>query len=351
MQHVVDVERDRILSSLATKALRKGQLAVELDDGILERLQREPSAGQAFPATLELCVSIAASSARDIEDDSYMLVVSPQVAADPAGRLGSQLAYLFSSQELAALREIVRAGETPISGVRYAEIVCSGCGTGIDAVSSPAGRKWEIVLSGCPSVVDRQSIPANKILVGVVGERFYLTSGRRGEVVARSTNLANTYFASNVHRFLDEVSDERTIHALPFDWGGAAKLARLPRVCHRGIVFRPAQWRIPRSLVTSRGEQRGWVRQVSSWRARFAVPRWVYLSLRHRSAEPDDRVLLDLADPASLGALRAELQDYGGRARGFAVQEMLPGFHESWLAGREGRRVAEFVVHLRTTST
>lgn len=82
---------------------------------------------------------------------------------------------------------------------------------------------------------------------------------------------------------------------------------------------------------------------VSEWRARWSVPRQVYVAFG------DNRMLLDLDVPEQLGLLLDELIRLPS-GHSLEIQEALPGPSDGWLKGPTGAHLTELVVPLRRTS-
>ena len=107
------------------------------------------------------------------------------------------------------------------------------------------------------------------------------------------------------------------------------------------MVLRPAQWRQPTARLAAdlRIEDTGaFGSALRQWRRQWHVPQHVYLSAG------DNRLLLDLDDPAQAGQLREELRR--GHRRDLTLHEALPGPDDAWLPGPGGRYASELVIPL-----
>ncbi|WP_083922418.1 lantibiotic dehydratase family protein [Nocardiopsis halotolerans] len=123
-------------------------------------------------------------------------------------------------------------------------------------------------------------------------------------VAAHSLNLR---YAPPLARFLAELP--RTGHAvvIGFDWGAASSLPFLPRMRSGNVVLANARWRVssvdfpPRTAPWPR-----WRQAWTAWAERRNLPSVVDLG------KGDQRLRLDLAEPAHLFLLRSRLDKEGG---------------------------------------
>ena len=83
----------------------------------------------------------------------------------------------------------------------------------------------------------------------------------------------------------------------------------------------------------------GFRQSLDRWRARWDVPRYVFLSVG------DNRLVLDLEQDSQAAEIRAELVKLtvGGS---LAVQEVVPSLDEAWLFGPGGHFYSELIVSL-----
>ncbi|MGH2480420.1 MAG: thiopeptide-type bacteriocin biosynthesis protein, partial [Ktedonobacteraceae bacterium] len=112
------------------------------------------------------------------------------------------------------------------------------------------------------------------------------------------------------------------------------------------VVLSPACWQLQAKAITPMGEGSDgarWFRGLQHWRTQWRVPRYVYLS------EGDNRLLLDLENSLMVEELRDELQKYEGRRR-ISLDELLPDFEHLWLCDEQkSGYFSEIVVPLLRT--
>jgi thiopeptide-type bacteriocin biosynthesis protein len=185
-------------------------------------------------------------------------------------------------------------------------------------------------------------IPLDELVVGIRNGRFYLRwPARKAQVLACAGHMLNNMQAPDVCRFLDDLRRDGQAQLSSFDWGPAAGLPVLPRIQVGRIVLSLARWRID---AVARAElaadsPASFMAGLSSWRARWQVPRYVYLSFG------DNRLLLDLEDEAQAGELRVELTRLADGAQ-LVLQEALPAPEHAWVRGPDGRFVTELMIPL-----
>ncbi|WP_019610918.1 lantibiotic dehydratase family protein [Nocardiopsis sp. CNS-639] len=146
------------------------------------------------------------------------------------------------------------------------------------------------------------------LAVGCDDDGLFLFSralARRVEpVVPHALNLR---YAPPLARFLAEIPRSGRAVVLGFDWGAASSLPFLPRVRSGSVVLANARWRVraadlpPRTTPWPR-----WRQAWALWAERRNLPGVVDLG------KGDQRLRLDLAEPAHLFLLRAQVDKEGG---------------------------------------
>lgn len=340
--------RGRILADLATGALAAGQLVVELDEKMQSRIVGTSSQVEWLPS-LDVCVSIAASSSEDVDAGRFQVVLSPGVGSLQAGKYFGRFAYALGPSAVETLRGSIRREQEQDADARYiwAEVVYQPWIPRWSNVSiRPALQPYEIVLGVTPGVMDDHVIPVDELVVGVRNGSFFLHWPRRqADVRLRAGHMLNPKGAPTIARFLDDLSYEGIAILRPFDWGAAEVLPFLPRLQVGRAVLSLARWRVTsnqrdRELRTT--PPGAFTDTLSAWRARWHLPRHIYLS------SDDNRLLLDLDDPHHQEELRLDLAAlHDGQA--LLIEEAYPTPDQAWLPGPDGRYVSEFVIPLLRT--
>jgi thiopeptide-type bacteriocin biosynthesis protein len=327
---------------MALQANRDRRLAVELTDELLARLQTWSPTPDTAPLSFELSLFLAARSAAALDAGDFQVIVGPNLGASAAGRNLGRFADLLGAEANVALRRVVSAESPHARGRPFAELVYLPARMrSANVAIRPPIRDYEIALGTTPGVEPTRIIPLGELVVGVKDARFYVRWPMMNtEVLVCAGHMLNPLHAPPIARFLDEVARDGRVQLGPFDWGPAAGFAFLPRVQYGRIVLALAEWRID---STARADElpaeprRAFHDALPTWRARWSVPRHVYLAIG------DNRLLLDLEQPAQADQLREELRGLAD-GQSLLVQEALPGPQDAWLPGPEGRYMTELVV-------
>jgi thiopeptide-type bacteriocin biosynthesis protein len=335
--------RHQTLYDLAITALRERQLVVELDDETLAQLESWSPTLPTAPLSLDLSLFVVAGSARDVDNGRFQVVVGPNLGATAAGRNLGRFADLLGEEATAALQAVGRVESSHHPDCLWAELAyLPRRFRSANVAVRPHPRPYEITIGTTAGRPPDRVIPLDELVVGTRGGRFYLRwPARDAEVLACTGHMLNNMQAPDVCRFLDDLRRDGAAQLSSFDWGPAASLPVLPRVQVGRVVLCPAQWRIdararaelaPDSPVTFSAGLR-------TWRTRWQVPRYVYLSFG------DNRLLLDLDDEAQADQLRIEIRRLAEGAQ-LLLQEAVPAPEHAWVGGPGGHFITELMVPL-----
>ena len=335
--------RDQLLVGLAGTALRERRNVVELDEGLIARLESDPALGR-LPISVDLNVFVAAPSAASIDRGSFELVIGPNVGARAAGRTLGRFAHLLGSQANHTLKYLADIERDAHPDMVHAELLYIPWRLrATNLVMHPSIRRYQIPIGATPSVRSTNVIALKDLLLGVKHNRFFLHwSTADTEVKVSVGHMLNGLRAPIVGRFLADVGEDGIRQLNAFDWGVASGLPYLPRVKWGRILLRPAQWRICRQtaepLMHSR-DLASFAGRLREWRTEWQVPRFVYLTVI------DNRLLLDLEDLRHVEILFQECGRYAGVGT-LQIQEMLPTFDNCWVMGDKSPYLTELVVML-----
>jgi thiopeptide-type bacteriocin biosynthesis protein len=341
--HEVRARRADRLTELACMALQDGRGEVVLDDADVAALTTWTPDPQRLLPSLELSAFVLAPSAAAVDRGDYRLLVGPNLGAQAAGRGLGRFADLLGRPAADMLDQIAAAEESRRDGGIVAELVyLPRQRRAANVAVRPAARHYEIPVGVAPGVPAERVVAPDELSVYVRDGRLRLWWERRGtEVAVAAGHMLNTNGAPEVCRFLHDVGLDGLTPLTSFDWGPAESLPVLPRVRCGRVVLRPARWRQRRSSAAEALATRdpaAFAAALPAWRRRLRLPHRVYL------AEGDNRLLLDLDDPAQAQLLHAELRRPHGRD--LVLEEALPGPDDAWLPGTGGRFVSELVVPL-----
>ena len=332
-----DDRRDRALVDLAARASRERTLAVQLDDVTLGRLETL-TPDDTPPQTVDIAVFVVATDPAAIDAGDFRIVVSPDAAVYPAGQNLGRVRRPPGPDACAALQAIDRLAGRERPDELRAEVVYLPAPRHLaNVVVRPALRAYEIPFGIPPGVPWDYVIPLDELVVGLRHDRFYARWPRAGvDVVAVQGHMLRTAYAPPAARFLLDLTSEAGAEIGPFDWGPARSLPFLPRLEYGRIVLALAQWRLSSEEVDTRSDA-SFADTFDAWRRDWSLAKEVYLT------DGDNRLLLDLDDRDHVAIVREELRRRTPEQTLF-LQEALPGTHDAWLPGREGRHIAEVVV-------
>jgi len=339
-EHAKAAERAQTLLQLATSALHDRKRAVMLDEKCMARLETWRPNLETAPLSMDINILVAAASAAAIDKGDFMVVVGPNLGAMAAGRNLGRFADLLGVNGQRALAETAAAERAHGEDNLWAEVVYLPSNFhSANVVIRPPVRSNEVPLGATPGVSPDQVIPLNELVVGIEKNRFYVRWPAADKRVRFSSgHMLNLHTAPPVGRFLVDLNlDSKAIFS-SFDWGSVEIFPYLPRVQAGRIVLRPAQWRIHKDDITIETNT-AYRLSLDRWRAEWDVPRHIFLTIG------DNRLVLDLDQDAQAAELKVELQKLpvGGSV---IVQEVLPGFDQTWMPGPGGHYYSEFIVSL-----
>ena len=342
--------RDGLLVTLAAQALRDRQPEIDLDDTLVGALQLRDPDTITFPTSIDLAVILLASGPPAIDTGDFELLVGANVGSQSAGRYLGRFADLLGNEATQALRDaVVQEDQRDLAPDEIAAelVYLPRRARSANVAVRPRLSHHEIVIGTSPGVADGAVIALDELVVGLRDDRLRLRCPRAGKYVrVRAGHMLNSMQAPAVVRFLEDIQREGVAQLSGFDWGPASRLPYLPRVRSGRVILAPARWRMDasvrdRDLPTN--EPGPFAEALARWRAAWAVPPHIYLSAG------DNRLLLDLDDPAQAEQLRHELRriERGGPV---LIQEPIPDSQSAWLAGPGGAHIAELVIPLVATA-
>ena len=293
--------RDELLLAMAQDAALDGRDEMLLDEADVASLETGPAPLRP-PPHLELGVRIHAADTAAVERGAFTVHVVTV----------SRAAGVLTGRFLPVLD---RAGSAALSAA-LASVPCNDQDTVAVQMSFPPLDPATAHVTRVPQVLAAvislgehrpphgTVVTAADLAAGCDGRRMYLAVPRWGTRVE-----AMTLHALNLRkhtpplaRLLAELSGAQCAQVTAFDWGAAAKLPFLPRVRSGRAVLSPARWRLPATALPGRqASWPQWAGALNAWREQRRVPGLVHL------VEGDQRLPLDLAEPAHCAVLRAHL--------------------------------------------
>ncbi|MDE3721422.1 lantibiotic dehydratase family protein [Nocardiopsis sp. N85] len=271
-------------------------------------------------------------------------VESPSRAALDSGRF--HIAVLGSSRSAATMAGRFAALAGVRDDLREAVSHTASAGAVPVQLSFPPLRARSAPLVRSERLLDRavsvgeypgpgpRQLDVDDLAVGCDDGGLFLFSGaldRRVEpVVPHALNLR---YAPPLARFLAELPRAERAVVVGFDWGAASTLPFLPRIRSGRVILAHARWRIRAAELPSRtASWQQWRRGWAAWAELRGLPGVVDLG------KGDQRLRLDLAEPAHLFLLRAQVAKEGGTVLTEAPDPRSSG----WCEGRS----AEVLVQL-----
>jgi lantibiotic biosynthesis protein len=327
-----------LLASLSAIATIRREREIVLDEAQLAVLLG-PDRQVTLPPSLDLFISVAASTAEAIDAGDYLVVVAPAVGAVPAGRTAGRFATLLETSPLVDgmstscdLRNATE-GRLPVS-LSFAPRLPRQANVAL----RPPVWPHEIAID-LPHAAEIP-IPIDEIVIGVapgVGGGLYARWIRDPRLLdITSGHMLNYREAPPAARLLGEIATGSYAQLVAFQWGGLERLPFLPRVRHGRCVLSPAVWRLTASSWRRYRDQGGPVTALAAFRREWNLPPAV---LR---AEADQVLYLELDDPRC----GPEIDVVMRRSEALHLREVLPAPEETWLVGPAGRHAAEFALTL-----
>lgn len=344
--------RGSLLLKLALQATRDGRQIIQLDKAAIEQLTNPDFKSWPLPDSLDIGIQVAASSLASMNKGDYLIVNSPLIGAQAAGRSAGRFAELLGARTVAYLEQIADITTTKRQDCLHVELAyMPRTDHAANVAIRPALYTHEVALGVAPGVPSRRIIALDDIQVGVRQGRLYLWSAtHQKEIVVHSSTMLNRGYAPSACRFLLDVSEGNQAMLKAFSWGTAAYLPMLPRIVHGRCVLALATWWVESDDIlqgvtpdkkTGRPSMDidAWFSHVSVWRAKWQVPRFVYLT------DSDNRLLLDLQSKVQVMELFYALTKHGNRGA-LRLEEALPGPDDAWIQDARGHYLQEYVIQL-----
>lgn len=330
-------KRDHALLRLAQSAALQRRIEVALDETTINELDSDRLARAQWPPHAELALRIQAPTRKSLDAGEFTMVVTGVFRA--AGATAGRFLDLLDSSDRNRMTSAYGALQPLNAEATRLQVSCP-----------PLYTETENVARSLPVLPTRLSISEHPTrdaaaMLGpddlrVVGDahRLYLWSRSLSHPVEPElfSAVEFTNFAHPLLRFVCEISSARAAGMGPFTWAAASQLPFLPRLTYQRTVLSPARWNLVAADLPAPGSTwQDWEEAAARWRAQLMVPDIVYLGSN------DQRLQLDLNEPAHLHLLRAEL-DRRGQA---TLQEAPAATELGWIDGH----AHEIVVPVATT--
>ncbi len=332
-------ERPAFPEALAVRLLDSGAGARDplvLDDALLDRMASAERA--LLPDAFAVQFDLLAKSGEAVRRGDFRVFLRGAF-----GPSGARMAGRFCDLDPAlreSVRDHLRDEEALAPDEVFAEIVHSPEGRVGNVVRRPHLREVELSVAGHSRREGANRLTVDDLLVRLEGGRFRLRSRRDGRTVRpRLTSAHNYRRSTGMYRFLGALQSDGTREGFGWNWGALRSLPFLPRVVRGRSVYALARWRVGR-------ERPGWeeIGKAKTPEAREDALRRVLEELGlprfARLADGDNRLLLDLRNPLSLGVLA----DHARFRPALTLEEALPEDLGGCVRGPEGKYRNEIIL-------
>jgi lantibiotic biosynthesis protein len=324
--------RDLTLLTLAQKAALRRQREIPLDEAMVTDLAvTDP--GTPIQPTTELTVRIHASSARSLSEGEFTLAIVG--VSRTAGTTTGRFLDLFERQDRERMSALYAGMPTANRGALTAQLSVPTRFTSTDNIARAPQVIAHLLPLGEYHDDGEGRIALDDLAVTADAQRIYLVClSRRRLVEPVVLNAVEpTQYTHPLARFLVEATTALSVPCAAFDWGAAASLPFLPALRYGRTILSPARWRlVATDLPGPAARWNEWDSALTVWRDEVALPRTIYLG------DGDQRIGLDLSEPAHRALLRAQLDR--------ADTAVLRAAPETDTAGWIGGYVHEIVIPL-----
>ncbi len=323
--------------NLAEKLLmRVTESEIIVDDLIQNLWSSHQEKFVSAPLSLELYFEIMASSAQEIEEGNYTILMNPTMASMQAGHTFGRFFYGWGEKEakIVAMRQFLEREEALNEHVIFVEASFLPEDPRVANVCYfEKIRQFQLHLhyqEFSPGLMD-----INDLYVGATTQRLYLYSKRlKKEVSVSLSSAVNPDFAPPLLKFLLGVSSFRFTSFSPHIWQGVAKTTPyLPRIKYRNIILCPARWCFNQEQLKRNQDAQNL--EEALWNAlhHHRVPETVYLT------DFDRRLFIRWSHPEHFKLLYQQLIRKG---------EIILFEHliSHCIQSQEGKHAAEFVAPL-----
>ncbi|WP_275581093.1 lantibiotic dehydratase [Natronosporangium hydrolyticum] len=333
-------DRDRVLLAIAQQAALTGRHEIELDETTIGELAGAKPVTSIQPST-ELTVGIHAPTIRAVEQGEFRLAIVG--VSRRAGTTTGRFLDMLETGDRERIADQYSALPTLTRGALLAQVSAATPYTVTEDVARAPQVMSHLIPVGEYHDNRGDIIALDDLAVTADEQRLYLVSMSRRRVVEPVVLNAVelVHHTLPIVRFLVEIPTAVSTPCVAFDWGpAAARLPFLPGLRHGRTILSPARWLLPAAaLPAPGGTWQEWSRSLAAWRAETTCPATVYLG------DGDQRIRLDLAEPAHQALLRDHLARHGTAAFRAAPAEDAAG----WIGGRPHEIVIPLVVDVEPT--
>lgn len=317
---------------LLLSSIQKNEIEIDhLPNTVIseERLQNAPS-------SLEITFELLASSQEELNAGNYTLIINPFLATRQAGTVFGRFLYLFDSNKIDQLRQLIKQEEALYPEVLFVEAGFSPSQSRITNVAFHENTR-DFHLQMHFHEPSDQTLDLEDIYVGIRNNRLYLYSkNKEKELHVVLSSAINKELAPPALKFLLDISQERFSSFNPSIWGKAASHLFLPRVSYKNIILSPARWLLNSSnlKLTEKSTPSEIEKAIKEAFISLKIPNEVFLS------HFDNRLLINWKNADHFSLI---LQHYA-RNKEILLYEFIEKRQEGLVRSEQGEHVTEFVV-------
>ncbi|WP_103502964.1 MULTISPECIES: lantibiotic dehydratase [unclassified Streptomyces] len=328
-------ERDTKLLALAQNAALRRIPEVALDDAAIADLA-VPGGKRHVQQSTELAARIHAPSPRALDAGEFTLAITG--VSRRAGTMAGRFLDLFPPVDRERMAKAYRAAPPATASALPVQLSAPPLYASTQNVArSPAVLPAVLALNEFQHQGAVTRVRLSDIAVTADVRRLYLISLplRRPLEFAKLDAVEAVHRVHPLVRFLTEATEALNTPCTTFDWGAATELPFLPALWYGRTILSPARWLLTAADIADReANWPAWHRSLDAWRAEVGAPSTVYVG------EGDQRIRLDLTEPAHRAVLRTQLERTGR-----AMLRADAAADAGWLGGR----VHEVVIPLAAT--
>lgn len=234
---------NNFLKTLIYKSLIENKTEIDVRD----YLENNATKLELIPeGSLDLYVSINASSRKDLNNGDYKIYPSGNVISPFAGKTMGRFLDMFPEHKNKVQFSINEKEKEIFKKDLLTNInICPLKGKASNVMHAPNYFESEISISSNNNP-QKTPIELDDVYIYTDGEKFHLISKSLNKsIVPLSSHMVNPQFGMpNIYRFLMEVSSYNRLAIVPFNWGEYEDLPFLPRVIYENIVINPKAWTI-----------------------------------------------------------------------------------------------------------
>jgi thiopeptide-type bacteriocin biosynthesis protein len=321
--------RRETLSLLLCRAIRDQRRTVILDDETLANLALVPHDKLTLPTSLELNVTVVASSTGAIDCGEYSILIGQNVGAPSAGQHFGRFSDMAERSVLDDLARVAKPFD-PDGNEIVSELVYLPANLHYANVT----RRHPVCMYETPSgvtpaVAPKFVVQLSELAISIRNNEFFVRWTREDKRVRfRSGHMLNPVNAPVIIQFLNDIGRDGVAELSGFDWGELSFSEFLPGIKWGRLVLSLARWRLSKSAVGKSLTKSRFNDFLNDWISRWTIPR--HVSLVHG----DNLLPLDLQDVTAIEEIRGEV--LRSSAGACVLQERCPANHHAWLRSGSG---------------